>query len=337
MIYIDNEGITDAYTNLALEEYCIRNLPAGKDYILFYINKNAIIIGSNQNTLEEINIEFCEEHNIQIVRRISGGGAVYHDLGNLNFSFMTDYDVKKLNNFARFTNPIAEVLQKELNIRAESEGRNDIVVNGKKVSGNAQFASAKRMFSHGTLLIDSDLSMVSRALTVKMTKIQSKGHKSARARVANISEFLDRKITTEEFKKLILKNINADNPDFETYKLSKEEWEKIYQLRDEKYGNWDWNFGRSPDFNIHREKRIENVGIIDFRIFVKKGGMIESVKIYGDFFGKDPVSDIENALTGVKYTKEDVTKALEPFDLFTYFGNIDREEFVNLIYGTDEL
>lgn len=336
MIYIDNEGITDAHTNLAIEEYCIRNLPAGRNYILFYTNANAIIIGRNQNTLEEINLEYCKENNIQIVRRISGGGAVYHDMGNLNFSFMTDYDIKKLNNFPQFTNPIAKVLN-ELGVPAESEGRNDIVVKGKKISGNAQFASVKRMFNHGTLLLDSDLSMVTKALTVKMTKITSKGHKSARSRVANISEFMDHKITTKEFKQLILKGINAEDPNFETYQLTEEDWVGINKLKAEKYDSWDWNYGKSPDFDIHRERRFEKAGIIDFRIKVKKGGLIENVKIYGDFFGKDPVSDIEEALTGTRYTKEDIIKALEPFDLFTYFGNIERDEFINLVYGDDEL
>ncbi|HTO37556.1 MAG TPA: lipoate--protein ligase [Brumimicrobium sp.] len=337
MIYINNEGITDAPTNLAIEEYCIRNLPKGNDYVLFYVNENAIIIGRNQNTLEEVNLDYCEKNNIQIVRRVSGGGAVYHDLGNLNFSFMTDYDISKLNNFARFTNPIADVLRNELNVPAESEGRNDIVVNGKKISGNAQFASVKRMFSHGTLLLDSDLTILSQALNVKMTKIVSKGHKSARARVANISEFLENKITTEEFKSLILKGLNKEIEQFETYNLTEKDWEGINQLKAEKYNNWDWNFGKSPAFDIHRERRIEGVGIIDFRIKIKRGGEIENVKIYGDFFGKDPVSDIEKVLTGVRYDKNEIIKALEKFDLFTYFGRIERDDLINLIYGPDEV
>lgn len=336
MIYIDNEGITDAQTNLAIEEYCIRNLPVGANYLLFYINSPAIIIGRNQNTLEEIDQEFCEENDIKVVRRISGGGAVYHDLGNLNFSFMTDYDVKKLNNFAKFTAPIVQVLN-NMGVKAESEGRNDIVVDGKKISGNAQFASVKRMFSHGTLLLDSDLGMVSKALTVKMTKITSKGHKSARARVANISEFMTEKMTTEEFKELILKGINTDDPNFETHRLTEEDWKGVYKLRDEKYGSWDWNYGKSPKFDIQREKRFEKAGIIDLRIKVQKGGTIENVKIYGDFFGKDPVQDIEEALEGIRYDKSDITKALEKFDLYTYFGDVEKEEFVNLVYGPDEL
>lgn len=333
MIYIDNEGITDARINLALEEYCIRNLPNGQDYILFYINSPSIIIGRNQNTLEEVNQEYVETNNIKVVRRISGGGAVYHDLGNLNFSFMTDYHRDKLNNFKQFTAPIVKILN-EMGVPAEMKGRNDIVVHDKKISGNAQFSSVKRMFSHGTLLLNSDLSMVTKALTVKMTKIVSKGHKSARARVANISEFMDKTISTEEFKQKILDGLFADDPHFETYRLTEEDWKGVYELRDEKYGNWDWNYGKSPKFDIRREKRF-TAGIIDIRIHVPKGGNIENVKIYGDFFGKDPVEDIEDALKGVRYTKEDVAEALKDIDLYTYFGDIEKEDFINLVYGPD--
>lgn len=334
MIFIDNQGITDAQINLALEEYCIRNLPNGEDYLLFYINAPSIIIGRNQNTLEEINQEYCEAHDIKVVRRISGGGAVYHDLGNLNFSFMTDFDRTKLNNFKQFTQPIVNVLN-EMGVPAELKGRNDIVVNDKKISGNAQFSSVKRMFNHGTLLLNSDLSEVTKALTVKMTKIQSKGHKSARARVANISEFLKESLSTEAFKQKILASIFADDPDFKTYTLTEKDWEGVYKLRDEKYGTWDWNYGKSPKFDIKREKKFSS-GIIDLRIKVEKGGHIEYVKIYGDFFGKDPVEDIEAALKGVRYTKKEVAEALKDYDLYLYFGEIDSAEFINLVYGPDE-
>ncbi len=334
MIYIDNKGINDPKTNLALEEYCIRNLPNGEDYILFYINQPSIIIGRNQNTLEEIDQDYIEKHDIKVVRRISGGGAVYHDFGNLNFSFMTDYDRTKLNNFKQFTAPIIKILN-EMGVPAEMKGRNDIVVNDKKISGNAQFSSVKRMFNHGTLLLDSDLSQVAKALTVKMTKIKSKGHKSARARVANISEFLDQPMTTEEFKEKILKGIFAENPNFEKYNLTEKDWEGVYKLREEKYGTWDWNYGKSPKFDLKREKKFPS-GIIDLRLNVKRGGDIESVKIYGDFFGKDPVEDIEKALTGIKYNKEAIIEALENFDLYTYFGQIEKEEFIKLVYGPDE-
>ncbi len=335
MLYIDNEGITDPKTNLAIEEYCIRNFPEGNDCVLFYINEPSIIIGRNQNTLEEIDQEYVEANHIHVVRRISGGGAVYHDLGNLNYSFMTDYDRTKLNNFKQFTQPIVKILN-EIGVPAEMKGRNDIVVHDKKISGNAQFSSVKRMFNHGTLLLNSDLNEVTKALTVKMTKIKSKGHKSARARVANIAEFMDKPISTKELRDKILDGIRAENPDLTTYKLTEKDWEGIRKLQAEKYANWDWNYGKSPKFDLQRTKRFPS-GIIDLRIKVKKGGLIDYVKIYGDFFGKDPVQDIEEALHGVRYDKKDITQALEKFDLYTYFGQIEKQDFINLVYGPDEL
>lgn len=206
MIFIDNEGNTDPFLNLALEEYILRNFAHQQDFLLFYINEPSIIIGRNQNTLEEINYDYVKREGIHVVRRISGGGAVYHDFGNLNFSFITDYHYDNLNNFRKFTEPVIRVLN-NLGVNAELKGRNDIVVNDKKISGNAQFSSVKRMFSHGTLLFDSDLDEVSKALQVKMTKIQSKGHKSVRSRVANISGFLERPMTIDNFRIAILNGL----------------------------------------------------------------------------------------------------------------------------------
>lgn len=335
MIFIDNEGVTDPKLNLALEEYALRNFSNHSDYLLFYINEPSIIIGRNQNTLGEINLDYVEENNIHVVRRISGGGAVYHDFGNLNFSFMTNYDYNKLNNFKQFTAPIVKILN-ELGVPAEMKGRNDIMAKDKKISGNAQFSSVKRMISHGTLLFDTDLSEVTKALNVKMTKIQSKGHKSARSRVANISEFLEKPMTTKVFREKILKDLYAENPNFETYHLTDEDWKGVHRLKAEKYDSWDWNYGKSPKFDIQRTKRFVS-GEIDLRIKVKKGGQIENLKIYGDFFGKEPVEDIEKALENVRYDKKDIVVALEDFDLYPYFGKIDKEEFINLIYGPDEL
>lgn len=333
MIFIENEGITDPRINLALEEYCLRNFDGGQDYLLFYINEPSIIIGRNQNTLEEINHEYTEEKGIHVVRRISGGGAVYHDFGNLNFSFMTDYSLESLNNFKKFTAPVIKVLN-DMGVAAELKGRNDIVVDDRKISGNAQFSSGKRMFSHGTLLFDSQLSEVANALNVKMSKIESKGHKSVRSRVANISEFLEEKTDIKTFRANILKGLYDGKDEFETYHLTEKEWEGVYRLRDEKYGTWEWNFGHSPKFNIKRVRRFD-IGEIDLRIFVEKG-IIREFKVYGDFFGKDPVAEFENQFLGLRYDLKEIEKAFEPIEVFNYFGKVEKEELVNLVYGADE-
>lgn len=333
MIFIDNEGINDPRINLALEEYALRNFDSGTDYLLFYINEPSIIIGRNQNTLEEINYNYVDEHGIHVVRRMSGGGAVYHDFGNLNFSFMTKHDVKSLNNFAKFTEPVIKVLN-EMGVPAELKGRNDIVAFDKKISGNAQFSTGKRMFHHGTLLLDSDLGEVVNALNVKMSKIQSKGHKSVRSRVANISEFLVEKMDIQIFRSRILKGLFREREEFETYRLSEIEWQGVHDLVEEKYGTWDWNYGSSPKFNIQRSKRFP-IGEIDLRIFVEKGKIV-SFKIYGDFFGKEPVEILEKALIGSRYEKNEIARLLEPLNISDFFGDLQKKEYLELVYGEDE-
>ncbi|WP_430750628.1 lipoate--protein ligase, partial [Heyndrickxia sporothermodurans] len=324
-----NNGITDPQINLAIEEYALNHLDINETYLLFYINQPSIIIGRNQNTIEEINTEYVDKNNIIVVRRLSGGGAVYHDLGNLNFSFITKDDGESFHNFLKFTEPVIEALQK-LGVNAELSGRNDIQVGGRKISGNAQFSTKGRMFSHGTLMLDSEIENVVSALKVKKDKIESKGIKSIRSRVANISEFLEEKLTMEEFRQLILKHIFGGSENIQEYKLTDDDWAKIHKISEERYQNWEWNYGKSPKFNLQHTHRFP-VGGIDVRLEVNKG-IIENCKIYGDFFGVGNVSDIEEKLTGIRYERSEIEKALTDIDVKHYFGNITKEELIDLIY-----
>ncbi|WP_426005722.1 lipoate--protein ligase [Bacillus sp. DWP3-1] len=329
MLFIDNEQHYDPMINLAIEEYCLKYLDPDETYLLFYINQPSIIIGKNQNTIEEINTKYVEDNGIKVVRRLSGGGAVYHDKGNLNFSFITKDDGDSFHNFKKFTEPVIKALEK-LGVKAELSGRNDIMADGRKISGNAQFATRGRIFSHGTLLFDSEIEHVVSALNVKKEKIESKGIKSIRSRVANISELMVQKMTTEEFRKILLSYIFDTNGDVPQYQLTEKDWEKIHEISRDRYQKWEWNYGRSPKFNLQHSKRFP-AGSIDLRLEVKKG-IIQDCKIFGDFFGVGDIADIEKRLIGQQYDRKTISDVLEDMDMRHYFGNVSKEDFLDLIY-----
>ncbi|WP_436952687.1 lipoate--protein ligase [Staphylococcus shinii] len=327
MKFISNNNITDPTLNLAMEEYVLKNMPKDDSYFLFYINRPSIIIGKNQNTIEEVNQSYIDEQGIDVVRRISGGGAVYHDTGNLNFSFITDDDGNSFHNFQKFTEPIVEAL-KSLGVDANLSGRNDIQVGEAKISGNAMVKVKDRMFSHGTLMLNSELDEVQNALRVNPAKIKSKGIKSVRSRVANISEFLDEPIDIDKFKEIILKTIFGETQ-VEEYKLTDEDWEKIEKLSNEKYRTWEWNYGRNPKYNFEREEKFEK-GFVQIKLDVKKG-RIEHAKIFGDFFGEGDITELENALEGTLHEFDSIEEALSNYDIYHYFGDIDRHELIRFM------
>ncbi|MBD7945570.1 MULTISPECIES: lipoate--protein ligase [Psychrobacillus] len=330
MYFIDNKGITDPRINLAIEEYALNTMDVEKDsFLLFYINQPSIIIGRNQNTIEEINTDFVEQNGIIPVRRLSGGGAVYHDLGNLNFSFLTKDDGDSFRNFKKFTQPVVDALKK-MGVDAELSGRNDILAEGKKISGNAQFSTRGRMFSHGTLMFDTEIDAVVSALKVKKEKIESKGIKSIRSRVTNIVDLLDEPMTVEEFRLAILSSIFGGEDKVQYWELTEEDWANIHKLSEERYQKWEWNYGKSPKFNIQHSHRFPT-GSVDVRLEVNKG-VIEEVKFFGDFFGVGEVEEVEVLLVGKNYSKEAIEQALESVDVPKYFGGITKEELVHLIY-----
>ncbi|SMO92443.1 lipoate--protein ligase [Melghirimyces algeriensis] len=330
MLFIDNQKHYDPRINLAIEEYALKHLPMEETYLLFYINEPSIIIGRNQNTVEEIHVDTCREQGIHVVRRLSGGGAVYHDKGNLNFSFITKDDGDSFLNFRKFTDPVIKALHR-LGVNAELTGRNDIQVGEKKISGNAQFTTKGRMFSHGTLMFDVDLERVADVLKVKEEKFQSKSTKSIRSRVANIRDFMTTKMSIEEFRMYLLQCIFEEATDIPQYHLSESDWKVIRQISKERYSNWDWNFGRSPKFNVEHARRFEGVGSIDVRLQVEKG-IIRGCTIFGDFFGVKDVKEIEAHLTDCRYDREAIEQALDGIDLQAYFGKVSKDQLIDLIY-----
>ena len=328
MIYYISKTHDTAF-NIALEEYCFKQLKDEDEIFLLWINEPSIIVGKYQNTIEEINTEYTREKGIHVIRRISGGGAVYHDLNNLNYTIISNRDKGQEGfNFKEFSKPIIETLA-ELGVEAEFTGRNDLEIDGQKFCGNAQAYIKDRVMHHGCLLFNVDFSALGNALKVSKDKIESKGVKSVRSRVTNILPHLKTPITVEEFGDKIMEYMKKQYPDMKEYVFSKEELDYIAK-RAEVKRSWEWNYGESPEFNITREKRFKNGKIQIFATV--ENSRIKNIKFYGDFFGKnEDLSEIENLLKNVKYTVEDVKKKLESIDIGEYFSKFTVDEIVEVI------
>ncbi|WP_303825314.1 lipoate--protein ligase [Abiotrophia defectiva] len=335
MYFVDNGNNYDASLNIALETYLVENRLVDEPILLFYINDPSIIVGRNQNTIEEVNQAYVEEKGIRVVRRMSGGGAVYHDRGNFSFCFIKDDD-GSFRDFASFTQPVIEALHKMGAKGAELKGRNDLLIEDKKFSGNAMYAKNGRMTAHGTILFDADLDEVTKALKPRKEKFESKGIKSVRSRVTNIKPYVSpeyQKLTTEEFRDLLLLEIfGVESRDqVKELKLTEADWAKVREIQAERFGNWDWNYGQSPAFAIQMSQKFP-FGFVDFRFNVEQG-VIKEVKVYGDFFGLGDISDVEDALVGVRFEREAVNQVFENLDFNKYFGRVTAEEILSLIFG----
>ncbi|NFB55567.1 lipoate--protein ligase [Clostridium botulinum] len=315
---------TNPFFNLALEEYLLKNVDIKEDYFILWQNEPTIVIGKHQNTLKEINMNFVKDNNINVVRRNSGGGAVYHDLGNINFTFITKYDEKHLLDFKTFTNPVVYSLGK-LNVKAELSGRNDILIDGRKISGNSQHIYKDRFLHHGTLLFNSELENLVKALNVDNDKILSKGIESIKSRVTNIKEHVKEDIFMEEFKEILIENIFIWNKSsLKEYNLTSDHINEIEKLMKERYMTWQWNYGESPEFNYRNSKRFQG-GKLEVLLNIVEGH-INECKIYGDFLGLMDVSEIEKRIIGIKYGEEYIDEFLREIDIKKYFGTLCFDE-----------
>ncbi len=325
MTFYLETGSTDPAWNLAFEEYILKNKHRG-DWLLLWQNRNAVIVGRNQNALEEINREFVTQHGISVVRRNTGGGAVYHDLGNLNYSFITDFVEGDTAAGNRFSAQVADALAK-LGLDATCSGRNDILVSGHKVSGTAQHRQGNRILHHGTLLFDSNPDMIAGSLNPDPTKFQSKSIKSVRSRVGNIRAFLPQDMDLAGFWNY-LKQALADGG-LETPAFFPQELEEIRALKTQKYDTWQWNYGSSPRFDTKLRRRFPG-GLVEIHLTVRQG-KIDALQIYGDFLAVEPVEGLVAALTGCAYHRDALEKALAPLPLADYLGGITQGEFLSTL------
>lgn len=321
---------TEAAFNLALEETLFDTLsPENPGIFLIWRNAPSVIVGCHQNTAEEVNAAYCREHGIAVVRRPTGGGAVYHDLGNVNFSFLVWVEKNRLAGFEEFMRPMVQALR-DLGVDALYTSRNDITVNGRKVAGTAQRRKGQKMLHHGCLMVDVDTSAMNRALAADAEKFQSKGVASHRARVANLREFLPTGLSREECMHMVIDAMTRRCAHGERT-LSQELREKAEALAALRYRSWEWNWGHSPRFTEKRRRRF-SWGRLECLLDVQ-GGVIFSCRLFGDFFALRDIHELEQALTGICAGRDSLEAELRHIPVESWFLGAEREELLQFFCG----
>lgn len=318
---------TDPYFNIATDEYIFKHLQ--EDCFMLWQNDNAIIVGKHQNALAEINLDYVREKDIKVVRRLSGGGAVYHDMGNVNFSFTRTGEEGDLVDFRRYTKPILEVLQ-SLGVEALFEGRNDLSIAGKKFSGNAEHVFKNKVLHHGTLLFSSEMRDISGALKINPLKYKDRAVKSVPKRVTNISDHLQEAISLDQFIERIMAHIIATHPEARPYEFSAADLAAIQKIRDEKYATWEWNFGYSPNYNFQQGVRTAG-GTLEIHLQVEQG-QIKAASFTGDFFHLQDLQPLEQVLVGRSHEEKALREALSQIRVEEYIKDVRAEDLLAAMF-----
>jgi len=322
--FINHEN--DVFYNFAVEEYFVEHYTEPV-FILWKNNPN-VMVGRNQNTYAEINEEFCKENNIDVVRRLSGGGAVYSSPENFQYTLILDKDEHDQVSFKSLAKPLIAFLE-TLGIHAEFTGRNDILIDGKKVSGNAQYHNKNILLHHGTILFDVDVDQLTKSLTPDLTKLTAKGIKSIKSRITTIKERLVDEMTVDEFIEAFMEYQLNSTDDNYTKALSLDEKKEILKIKENRWDQWSWNYGKNPKFSKRKKKKFDS-GLVEINYEVENG-VISKMKIYGDFFGDRPVDLLVEEIIGVEFNKDDLENRIELLEISDYINGICSDEFIALI------
>jgi lipoate-protein ligase A len=325
VLFVENPN-TDPYKNHALEEWLMDC--TAEDCFMLWRNQKAILLGKHQNAYSEINLPYAKAHNIQIVRRITGGGTVFTDAGNIMFTFISCEGRGDFANFTKFTAPILFALR-QMGVPAEFSGRNDLLIGGKKFSGNAQCRYKGKVLHHGTLMYKADTGELAKALSVRPLKLQSKGVASVQSYVTNISDHMAEALDIEEFRRRLFESVLQNTPNAKLFTLSPAQWEEVAAKAQERHTTKEWIFGHNPSFNIQREQKLPG-GMIEAYFEVTRGH-IAAARIFGDFFSDGDIAEIEAALIGTLYEADALYAALRPFAIERYFKNITIDQLVSAL------
>ena len=326
MRYLKNPS-TNPYYNMAFDEYCLESLPIDEPIFFLWQNRPAVIVGYNQEVNTEVNLDYLKEKGIDLVRRVTGGGAVYHDLENLNYTIVgRSEDLER--DYPEYAALMMKALQ-ALGVPATLSGRNDILVEGKKVSGFAKRVCKNRLMVHGTLMYNVNVDVLTHVLNPSTTKLQSKGIASVRSRVTNLCNYLPELSDIQAFKNR-LEEILSNNYSDAEYKLSEADLANIQQLTDEKFATWEWNYGRSPKATLVHSARLA-CGTVEIHLTLAEN-RIASCRFGGDFLGNLPASDIEKALTGIPYEINEIRKCLSKLEISRYFDRVSADNLLEMMF-----